>query len=271
MAMQELVKYGDLSCWMHPIPVDLQPFVRSWCGYEERTEAPLQRREYPGVQVVLIFEFSPPLRVYKYGSDSRFSTYSGGFVAGLHDVYSLTEHHGYQCGFQVNLSPIGAFRFFGIPMSEISGRVVSFVDLFEKNDLQYLNERLGNCPTWSDRFTLVTDVLRRRILTQRPLSAFPAYLHEIESGRRWQTREMADDLGFSQKHLISLFKRTTGVTPTQLRRIARFERLLQSLRSDRPASLADLAQSLGYYDQAHMNNEVKDITGLTPASLVPAF
>jgi len=84
----------------------LRPYLHGHiAGYDERTGAPVHRREFPGPFVVLIFELGPPIRPCDYGSTSRVSRHSGGFVAGLDERFAITEHDGFQQGIQVNLTP----------------------------------------------------------------------------------------------------------------------------------------------------------------------
>ncbi len=61
------------------------------------------------------------------------------------------------------------------------------------------------------------------------------------------------------------FQATTGVTYKRFTMIERAQEALSLLRLGRPA--ADVAFSLGYSDQAHLINSLRDITGLTPSQI----
>ena len=56
-------------------------------------------------------------------------------------------------------------------------------------------------------------------------------------------------------------------------RIYRFNRMLAQLQRPQRASLAELADACGYYDQAHFNRDFRDFAGMAPgaylASLTP--
>ncbi len=67
-----------------PAPA-LRAYVRDFMGYSEDTGGLLRRTELPGPQVVVIFEFGPPIRIYDGGETPRAARYPGGFVAGLSD------------------------------------------------------------------------------------------------------------------------------------------------------------------------------------------
>ena len=68
----------------------------------------------------------------------------------------------------------------------------------------------------------------------------------------------------SGNHLAAQFKSHVGVTPKQVARIYRFARLIVSVDARRPVDWSGLAQTAGYFDQAHSSREFKDFTGHTP-------
>src|SRR5882724_7894987 len=123
----------------------LQRYVRGFVGYDERSPGPRSRREFPEPWIVVIIEFGPALRV-TMGDDCAHNP--GGFAAGLGDRHAITQHEGHSCGVQVDLTPTGARRLFGIPMSELSGRIVALRDLLPPGH-DALVERLATAPDWA--------------------------------------------------------------------------------------------------------------------------
>jgi AraC-like DNA-binding protein len=75
---------------------------------------------------------------------------------------------------------------------------------------------------------------------------------------------LSDAAGVSGNHLAAQFKSHVGVTPKRVARIYRFARLIVSVDALRPVDWPWLAQTAGYFDQAHFGREFKDFTGLTP-------
>jgi AraC-like DNA-binding protein len=186
-------------------------------------------------------------------------------VAGLGDRFAITEHEGRQCGVQVDLTPTGARRLFGMPLSELAGRIVALRDLLPA-ELGELSERLEASADWAARLDLVEALLARRILGARLDSARVDWaLARIEaSGGNLDLGALARALGHSRKHLIALFHDQVGVPPKLLARLVRFERAMRHARSGAPVRWAELASALGYFDQAHLAREVRHFTGLTP-------
>ena len=250
------------------LPPGLCAYVRDVCGYTERTGAPLQRREFPGPQVVVILEFAPPICVFEPGDTRRSARYPGGFVAGIADQFTLTQHNGFQHGLQINLTALGARRFFDLPLSELAGRAVSIRDLLPAEH-RNLAERLEALPDWDARFDCVEELLARRIAASDFRSDLMSWaLRRIESsGGAVDMRGLARELGYSQKHVIHLFRDHVGVPPKLLARIVRFDRLMGSLRRGIPESWSELALSFGYCDQSHLVRDVRQFTGTTPTEV----
>jgi AraC-like DNA-binding protein len=248
-----------------PAPA-LRPYIRDFYGYTERAEAVLRRREFPGPQVVVIFDLGPPIRILDDLGRAA-SRFPGGFVAGLGDRFALSEHDGLQRGIQLNLTPVGARLFFGIPMSELTGRVVSFGDLMPREH-RSLVERLDAEPDWDARFDLIERLVAERVGRARRNQIVDWAYARIEGrGGALEIGGLADELGYSQTHLIKLFKEHVGVAPKVLARIIRFDRLMRHLKRGGSGSWADLALAFGYYDQAHLVREIRQFTGATPSSV----
>src|SRR5262249_57709275 len=85
------------------------------------------------------------------------------------------------------------------------------------------------------------------------------------SGGNVSMRALADDLGWSQKHLERLFAQHVGLAPKHYARIARFRRLSRFAARPHPAwSVARLAADFSYYDQSHLAREVTSLAGVAP-------
>ena len=246
-----------------PAPA-LRPYLRDLCGYTETTPGLHRRREFPLPQVVVIFEFGPPVRIHDRGSSDSWR-FPGGFVAGVDDGVSLTEHDGFQQGLQANLTPLGGRVLFGLPMSELTGRVVSLDDALPPAH-RGLAARLHGQRDWDARFDLFEQVLGERIAGAPPPSGPVTWaVREIEErGGAVDVRALARAMGYSQRHTIALFREHVGVPPKRLARLVRFDRLIRHLKQGGEGTWADLALQFGYYDQSHLVRDVREFTGITP-------
>ena len=85
------------------------------------------------------------------------------------------------------------------------------------------------------------------------------------SGGTIDIGRLAQEIGYSRKHLAAVFREHVGMPPKALARLVRFQRALEALRSGSPRNLAQLAVELGYHDQAHFTREFRGFAGLTPS------
>jgi AraC-like DNA-binding protein len=235
--------------------------VRSFSGWHERSDGPVRRSELPGGRVVLIVSFGPRMDV----DGRRFTS----FVAGVHDRPTLTEHAGEGHGMEVYFSPLGARRFFGMPMGELTRQVVELEDVIGREAAE-LAEGLCEAPGWDARLAQLERVVAKRVLQAPPLPA------ELEwAWRRLRETDgavpigaLAAELGWSRRHFAASFHRELGMPPKAIARLLRFERAVERLRGG--ADLGDVALDSGYYDQAHFNRDFKQFAGLTPTEYVLA-
>ncbi|GAB7027855.1 helix-turn-helix domain-containing protein [Geotalea toluenoxydans] len=86
-------------------------------------------------------------------------------------------------------------------------------------------------------------------------------------GGQLRIDELAAGLGLHVRSLERLFIGHLGVSPKQLARLIRFNRLACALRAGNFASLADIAYACGYADQSHMIREYKEFTGCVPGEI----
>jgi AraC-like DNA-binding protein len=78
----------------------------------------------------------------------------------------------------------------------------------------------------------------------------------------------ADAVHTSRRQLERDFARWLGTTPRHWSKVARVQAVPRRARAGE--GLADIAAGLGFGDQAHMSNTVKQLTGLTPTQYVRA-
>jgi AraC-like DNA-binding protein len=241
----------------------LRPHVLRMLGYDERSPGPQLQRQFPVPFVPMILELGAPLRVTTAG---RVARHPGGFVAGLGDAVSVTEHAGAQRGIQVDLTPTGARRLLGLPLVELADRVVALRDV-QPREHTALAEQLADLPSWDARLDALEDLLLRRLARACVDTARVDWaVAQIErAGGTSDVGRLARELGCSRKHLIALFRDQVGIAPKRFARLVRFDRAMAAARSGRARTWAELALACGYYDQAHLVRDVRHFTGLPPS------
>jgi AraC-like DNA-binding protein len=229
--------------------------VSSYHGFHEETSAPLRRREGPGRDVVLIVSFGEEWLI----NGERFTS----FAAGLHDRQVTTEHSGRSFGIHVNLAPPTAHALFKLPLHTLARRAVPLEEVFAEPSLV---DRLHEADGWDARFRLLDEVFVRSSENARPPSpgVVWAWQRLVETGGRVKVGTLAGQLGWSRKRIVARFREEVGLTPKAAARLVRFERALALAERSQPIDWSRLALECGYYDQSHLINDFRGVTGKTP-------
>lgn len=238
--------------------------VRCYIGYQENSRVPVRRREVPSGDVTLVLSFGPPIDVLD-ASGTRYLHRVTSFVAPVDDASAVTEYSGEQHGLEVVMTPLGASRLLGMPMSELTGLVIDIEDLLGRQG-PLLVERLAEQEDWPSRFAVVDGLLAgmlERGRTASPAAAFAwRRLRETEGGL--PIRALVDELGCSHRYLVSEFRAHVGVTPKTFARVLRGRRALRMLDAGRAP--AAVAADCGFSDQAHLNRDFRRLTGISPSA-----
>jgi AraC-like DNA-binding protein len=91
----------------------------------------------------------------------------------------------------------------------------------------------------------------------------------VAAGGSLGITRLAPALGVTRQHLARRFADFVGLSPKTFARVVRLRRLIAEARAARDGTgpgWSALAVEVGYYDQAHLTDEFRELTGLTPAA-----
>jgi AraC-like DNA-binding protein len=249
----------------------LSPWVDGYLGYRAEGFEPGIHVGMPSHQLTFIISLGDPVDIVGMPGHRQAPGAFQAFVGGLHAGPAHISHDGNQHGVAVQLTPLGARALFGMPAGELASQVVDLEDLLGPG-ARSLPDRLASLPTWPDRFAVLDDVLgatvlersRRRVAGSPPQEVALAFHRLVASGGAVGVGELADEVGWSRRHLGDRFRAEIGLAPKVTGRVVRFHRAKQLLgRATRPG-LADIAAAVGYADQAHFTREFRELAGTTP-------
>jgi AraC-like DNA-binding protein len=245
---------------------DLRPFVARYASWRERADGPVRRLEPPVTQIPLIISFGPPTFVEDLGRPDAPATRLVSFAAGLYPNAVAVSHEGEGDAVQVDFTPLGARRFFALPLAELAQRSVQLEDLLGPAAAR-LAEALAEAPAPATRFALLDAALRRRVREGPAVSpdVARAWARLAASGGTARVADLAVELRCSRRHLTARFREELGLPPKALARILRFQRALRLMEGG--AEWAWIAHACGYADQPHLNREFRDLAGCTPQQL----
>jgi AraC-like DNA-binding protein len=79
---------------------------------------------------------------------------------------------------------------------------------------------------------------------------------------------LADEMGWSRRHLADRFRAEVGSTPKAFGRILRFRRAVELLTTAPYPSITEVAAACGFADHSHLVREFRSIAGCTPSELL---
>jgi AraC-like DNA-binding protein len=260
---------GEAGSWEilrslpHPA---LAPHVIDYSGYRESGGRPVWRRELPVSFIPLIINFGAP---FTLRDERMIETRHLSFSAGVYAAPVIVGSPGTAHCLQVNFSPLGALRFFGVAQSEIAGRTLALDDLLGAGANLFIAQ-LHDAADWATRFALLDQFIARRFeRAKEPHGTVEEVWHGLKHSKGAASiAGLAEGAGVSRRHLAKLFRAEIGATPKTIARILRFEHARTMAGTVPRLGWADIAYAAGYADQAHLVREFRQLSGLSPSDLM---
>ncbi|MEV6850868.1 helix-turn-helix domain-containing protein [Actinoplanes sp. NPDC051411] len=240
----------------------LRPYVPFYSGYRQEGVAPAVHRGLPSPYLTLIFTMDDPLVIARHPDPRQAAGRYDSLAGGLHLTPALITHDGRQSGVQVTVSPLGCRALFGLPASELRDQDVDAAELFGPHVVDEVRHGLLTAPDWPRRFAVLDTVLTR-VVRDDEVAPQIAYALERVRTPSVSVAKLADEVGWSGRHLTDRFRAEIGLRPKEAARVARFDRARRALRPS--ARLADIAAAHGFADQSHFVREFHAFAGCTPS------
>lgn len=254
---------ADELVWRRPHP-GLLPFVTAYSGYRTDARPPTTHQGVPSGHLTLVLCLDGTVDVLETPDPARSPGSHTAMVGGLHDRPAVIAQGPAQTGVQLRLTWLGARALLGLPAGELAGDVVG-LDAVVGPVAARLTEQLATAPGWRQRFAVLDRELAA--LAGDAGAVAPEVGHAwdrlVTSGGTLKVTDVADEVGWSRRHLGEMFRRETGLAPKAAARVIRFERAGDLLRGPQRPGLADVAHACGYADQAHLARDFRDLAGIT--------
>ena len=185
------------------------------------------------------------------------------FIAGQISRCILLAPQGPGAVFAVRFQPDGLRRFSPVPLFHLTDLDVPLDQLWRGS--ADLVEQVREASDFTARKNLVDRfflTLAHNLALPSP-SLLASLSPQFQSGMS-RIRSMAKTLGISTRQLERRFLQETGLSPKRYGRILRLQRLLFHLDNQWLGTMTQLAYELGYADQAHLNRDFKQLTGINP-------
>jgi AraC-like DNA-binding protein len=189
----------------------------------------------------------------------------GSFTSGHFAGHVVIDSSGGAECIQIDFTPAGACRFFGLPMSELASRMVTLDDLGDR-EIAGLRHKLWDEQDWDARLDLAEAFVLERLHRAAPADPAVQWAFEqiVAARGNLSIARLADRLEWSRKHLASRFQAKLGLPPKAIARMIRFHNAVDTARTEAAADWAEIAAACGYADQAHLTREFVEFSGTTP-------
>jgi AraC-like DNA-binding protein len=168
----------------------------------------------------------------------------------------------------INFHPHTAGQLLKISMCELTDTAAVSLDDFSGQLCQEFNRirELRSPLEWFPVLDHIVHTLGERADTDnRLLSAAVKELERV--GGLMRIAAVADHAGVSLRQFERRFIQAVGITPKLFSRIQRFQRVFPVLEREH-SGWADAAVRCGYYDQAHLIRDFRELAGKTPLALL---
>jgi AraC-like DNA-binding protein len=233
------------------------------------SEGQSPRREYilPSGTVELVVNLRDDrVRIEGTVHGARGRTLSSVAVSGTYTGAFIIDARQHAAMMGVHFRPGGAFVVLGVPCSELADAHVDLAAIWGETSVRELRERLCCAPTDRARFEyLETELMQRLRRGWRQHPVVPFALQCFTSrGVGASVQEVARRFGLSHRRLLTVFTTEVGVPPKQFCRILRFRHVHAIAEQAGHIDWAQLALACGFFDQSHLANEFRKLSGLTP-------
>lgn len=253
---------------MRPPPL-LAPFVERYVGYRQVGCGPGVHRGLPSRHLTFIVSIGSEIDVIAQTDPSQHPQRYRCVVSGLQASPALIAYDGDQEGIAIELTPLGCRALFGMPARALWNTSLELDDVAGRSGGE-LWERLQLVGSWEERFVVCDDVLCRLVRDDLVAPVLRrSWQLLVASAGTASVGDLAGAVGFTRQHLARRFGDEFGLSPKLAGRIVRFDKARRMLQATTPLlSIARVAASCGYYDQAHLTRDFVAFAGCPPSRLL---
>lgn len=222
--------------------------------------APQLYKVFPSQGLVIGFQYLGKL--LKITPTGSIPLHSSG-VTGITDTYLEFQNAENTGTVLVYFTEIGFTHFCSTPAHELFNQSVGLELLFDRRQVEELEDKLSNCFADSQRIRHVDQFFKnqlKQVETDRLIVEAVRQIYASKGAIRIQ--ELIQHLGISQSPFEKRFRKLVGTSPKKFASIVRFNTVLNSLDSEK--SLTDICYENHFFDQAHFIKDFKRFTGDTP-------
>jgi AraC-like DNA-binding protein len=236
----------------------LKPYIHYFVVSENELENVYKVFPLPGL--VIGFQYRGQLATLTDNKESRLS--SAG-ITGITDSFKIFKNSRGCGSILVYFTEIGFTHFSTHPANELFNLSISLEELFDKNSIAAVEEKLATAVSDKQRIKIVEDFFISQLkeaATDKLVIEAVKLIYQSKGTIR--IKELNDRLFISQSPFEKRFRKVVGTSPKKFASIVRFNAVLNNLNATK--SLAEICYENNFFDQAHFIKDFKQFTGDTP-------
>ncbi|MDR6967638.1 AraC-like DNA-binding protein [Flavobacterium arsenatis] len=236
----------------------LKPYIKYFVVSENELEN--QYKVFPSSGLVIGFQYKGQLATLKNGTESKLTTAG---ITGITDGFKIFKNSANIETVLVYFTEIGFTHFASHPANELFNQSLSLEDVFDKNSVAEVEEKLASASTDNQRIKIVEQFLigqLKDIQTDKLIVEAVKLIYQSNGTIR--INQLNEKLFISQSPFEKRFRKVVGTTPKKFASIVRFNAVLDNLNEAK--TLTEICYENNFFDQAHFIKDFKQFTGDTP-------
>jgi AraC-like DNA-binding protein len=240
-------------------PADqLKPYIKYFVVSENEWEN--EYKVFPSSGLVIGFQYKGQLATINNNAESKLAAAG---ITGITDGYKIFKNSAGIGTILVYFTEIGFTHFATHPANELFNLSLSLDDVFDKQTVTEVEEKLTIATTDKQRIKVVEQFLLSQlkdIQTDKLIVEAVKLIYQTNGTIR--IKELNEKLFISQSPFEKRFRKIVGTTAKKFASIVRFNTVLDSLNETK--SLTEICYENNFFDQAHFIKDFKQFTGDTP-------
>ena len=236
----------------------LQPYIKYFVVSEN--DAATEYKVLPSSGLVIGFQYKGQLSAVQNEAVNKLAAAG---ITGITDAYKIFRNTVNTGSVLVYFTETGFVHFSSVPANEIFNQSISLEEVFTKNNITGVEERLSAANNDNQRINIVEQFLLSHLKDiQRDKTIIEAVKLIYQSKGNIRIKELNERLFISQSPFEKRFRKVVGTTPKKFSLIVRLNAVINDMANTK--SLTEICYENNFFDQAHFIKDFKRFTGDSP-------
>ncbi|NGM60909.1 AraC family transcriptional regulator [Sphingobacterium sp. SGG-5] len=236
----------------------LKPYIKYFVVSENELEN--EYKVLPSSGLVIGFQYKGQLATITGNTESKLK--SAG-ITGITDCFKIFKNSADIGTVLVYFTETGFIHFASHPANELFNLSLSLDDIFDRNSVSEIEEKLAFATTDKYRIKIVEQYLisqLKDIETDKLIVDAVKLIYQSNGAIR--IKDLSKKLLISQSPFEKRFRKVVGTTAKKFASIVRFNTVIDNL--DETKTLTEICYENNFFDQSHFIKDFKRFTGDTP-------